>query len=164
MSLPKKLKIFFIFFLILFLILIFYFRLKFFQEKDKVKIQIGSQNIIAYVAFSEEEKRKGLSGKSGLGENEGMLFVFEKPGKYGFWMKDMLFPIDIVWIKNKKVVGWEENILPPSPQTKESELKIYYPPQDVDLVLELPAKKSSSLNLKEGMDIFIKPIFLDLKL
>ncbi len=47
---------------------------------------------------AEEEKIRGLSGKEGLGENEGMLFIYDKPGEYVFWMKDMKFPIDIIWL------------------------------------------------------------------
>ena len=56
---------------------------------------------------------KGLSVKNQLKENEGMLFVFEEPARYSFWMKDMKFPIGIMWLdSNGKIVHIEENLEP----------------------------------------------------
>ncbi|HEV2613770.1 MAG TPA: DUF192 domain-containing protein [Gammaproteobacteria bacterium] len=56
---------------------------------------------------------QGLSGRKSLANNEGMLFVFPKEGFYPFWMKSMLFPIDIIWLdKNYKVVYVKENAQP----------------------------------------------------
>ena len=53
---------------------------------------------------------QGLAVKNQLKENEAMLFVFEKPGKHSFWMKDMKFPIDIIWLDSTgKIVHIEEN-------------------------------------------------------
>ena len=50
------------------------------------------------VADTPAERAQGLSGVGGLAEDEGMLFVFPKDGEPSFWMKDMLFPIDMLWI------------------------------------------------------------------
>src|SRR3989344_4302445 len=62
---------------------------------DKKSIEIGDE---------EAERAQGLSGRKSLAENEGMLFVFGgKDVKPAFWMKDMLMPIDIIWINDRKV-------------------------------------------------------------
>src|SRR3989344_9467711 len=66
---------------------------------EKIKsVRIAGQVIQVELALSEIERAKGLSKREGLKENEGTLFVFERPGKHHFWMKDMNFPLDIIWI------------------------------------------------------------------
>ncbi len=85
------------------------------------------------VADTGELRTQGLSGRSSLGENAGMFFLFPKAGMYGFWMKDMLFPIDIIWISHDRVVGVSEHVLPGT----SPERHVYYPPKFVDKVLEV---------------------------
>jgi hypothetical protein len=74
-----------------------------------------------------------------------MLFLFEKPGTYRFWMKGMRFPIDIVWIRDDEVVGIEHNVPLPAaiPQT-------YTPPVPVAVVLELPAGDAARRGIEIG--------------
>jgi hypothetical protein len=50
------------------------------------------------VATSTAAQEKGLGDREALAPGTGMLFVFEHPNQYGFWMKDMRFPIDIIWL------------------------------------------------------------------
>jgi hypothetical protein len=78
-----------------------------------------------------------------------MYFIFDKPGNYGFWMKDMKFPIDIIWISGDEVVGIDENA-EPEPGEPLSDLKIYYPPREIDRVLEVNAGAAEKYNLKVG--------------
>ncbi len=82
-------------------------------------------------------RAQGLSGKPSLPEGEGMLFIFDAPGRYGFWMKDMNFPIDLLWIQDGKIAGIQEHMVP-EPEKNMFLLTTYYPPQDVQYVLELP--------------------------
>lgn len=49
-------------------------------------------------------RARGLSGRAGLAENTGMLFVLEASKRHSFWMKDMNFPIDIIWIDEHHTV------------------------------------------------------------
>lgn len=66
-------------------------------------------------AKSAQEQERGLSGRTSLAPLSGMLFLFDAPGLYGVWMKDMHFPLDILWLDGKKrVVAIEENALPSS--------------------------------------------------
>lgn len=80
---------------------------------NKISINISDHNINAEVADTAEKRNAGLSGRKNLSEDAGMLFVFEIPAKYSFWMKDMLYPLDIIWIdENKKIIAISENITP----------------------------------------------------
>ena len=90
--------------------------------------------IVVYVARSPAERELGLGGRKGLASSTGMLFVFDINGDYGFWMKDMQFDIDIVWIdENKRIVHVESNVLANSyPQ-------VFRPTTPALYVLELPA-------------------------
>ena len=90
--------------------------------------------VCASVADTVQSRAQGLSGRAGLAEGEGMLFVFPQDGKYGFWMKDMRFSIDILWLAaDGKIVYIAENVSPDSfPQSFESDVPARY-------VLELPA-------------------------
>ena len=80
------------------------------------------------VAATAEQRARGLSNREKLAENQGMLFVFEKPDYYPFWMKDMLFAIDIIWIdEHKKIVDVTYNATPESyPQTFKPRVPVQY--------------------------------------
>lgn len=63
-----------------------------------MKIEIGDKEYNVEVARTEEEKIKGLQEKESLGENEGMLFIYDEPQELAFWMKDTAIPLDTVFI------------------------------------------------------------------
>ena len=85
------------------------------EEKSQKTLKIGPITLNIEVADTEAKRMKGLSGKEELKENEGILFVFDREGYYGFWMKNMNFPIDIAWLdKSKKIIHIEKNVLPES--------------------------------------------------
>ena len=63
------------------------------------------------IARTSTEKQRGLMKRRALASNEGMLFVYDREGQPRFWMKNMLMPLDFVWLDGKKrVVGVSENI------------------------------------------------------
>ena len=83
------------------------------------------------VVASPEARAQGLSGRTEVPSGYGMLFVFDVADRYGFWMKDMFVPIDIIWLANDgTILAIEKNV---SPATYP---KPFYPPQPVRLVLE----------------------------
>lgn len=97
-------------------------------------ISIDDTTIHAFVADTDSTRERGLGGYSALSPNEGMLFVFQQDGSYGFWMKDMSFPIDILWLDaNGYVVYVQENVTPETYPT------VYTSPQPARYVLELPS-------------------------
>ena len=100
----------------------------------KVMMSIGGQVVYARVADTEGERARGLSGTSRLGSDEAMLLVFDAPGRWGIWMKDMRYNLDIVWLDNdKKVIYKAENISPDTYPTT------FLPNQEARYVVELPA-------------------------
>ena len=110
-----------------------------------INLRVGNTIINAEIAETDQTRTQGLSGRESLLENAGMLFVFDTSGIYGFWMKDMHFPIDIIWISDEKVVvGTASNTLP------ESYPLIYYPPSAVRYVLEVPAGYAETHNINVG--------------
>jgi uncharacterized membrane protein (UPF0127 family) len=97
-----------------------------------VTVRTPNGAIKAEVASTSEAQAKGLGGRDSLAAAHGMLFPFMSPGDYGFWMKDMRFPIDMVWISsNKKVVSVTPEISPSTYPT------VFYPPLAISYVLEL---------------------------
>lgn len=97
------------------------------------------------IASSEAARTRGLSGRTNIRSDYGMLFVFPNKDRHGFWMKDMLEPIDIIWISDARtVVGVEANV---SPQTYPN---VFYPPEPVRYVLETRAGEAARLGLLPG--------------
>jgi len=113
--------------------------------EDIKYVKIAGQDVKVDLALTPSEQTQGLSGRSGLPEDSGMLFVFDKPGKYFFWMKDMNFPIDIIWLgEDMKVIYIKKNALP------ESYPELYGPEADAGYVLEVGAGFSDKNNLQIG--------------
>ncbi len=108
-------------------------------------IELAGQVVRVSIADSGEERMQGLSGRAGLAPDEGMLFIFEKEGKYSFWMKDMRFSIDIVWISNAgEIVDIHEAVPPESYPTT------FTAREPARYVLELPAGWAKTYNAKIG--------------
>ncbi len=103
----------------------------------------------ADVADNALTRMQGLSGREGLAPDEGMLFLFGREGNYGFWMKDMKFPIDIVWIRGHEVAGVTADV-EAEPKASIFSLKVYYPPGGVDKALELPAGAAAKSGITAG--------------
>jgi hypothetical protein len=132
--------------------------------KNKAEVKINDQIIIAEVAHEEEARTLGLSGRKSLNINEGMLFIFEDPGIYPFWMKDMNFPIDIIWIdSDNQIVKINENVLP-EPGVPDESLTQYKPPIPVERVLELRGGRARLLNAEIGDLIKARPLVNSQKL
>jgi uncharacterized membrane protein (UPF0127 family) len=92
---------------------------------------------------------KGLGGRPCILPNQGMLFAFTKPGQYAFWMKDMKFPIDIIWIGADHKAAAEEIDL--SPKTYPD--RFINKDRPAQFVLELKANRSKELNISLGTPI-----------
>lgn len=97
------------------------------------------------IADSESERVQGLSGVDDLAEDEGMLFLFPEYEEQGFWMKDMLIPLDIIWIDGEEIVGLDLGTEPENPPET-----IYYSPVPVDKVLEVNAGFVDEFGLEIG--------------
>lgn len=124
-------------------------------------MEINGASLLVEVAASSDLRRLGLSGRDGLGENSGMLFVFDREDIYDFWMKDMKFPLDIIWIKNNKVADLEENVPSPLAGAPDASLPVYKPEAPADLVLEVKAGFAGKNQIKIGDEVKILSSFLE---
>lgn len=118
----------------------------------QTSVEIANQKFNIEVAKTDQEKQVGLSKTEVLGENDGMLFVFDEPDYYSFWMRNMKFPIDILFINGDKVNTIIENA---SPSADSSSLEIYKPKEKSDKVFEINAGTVKKYNIKEGSTINI---------
>ena len=106
---------------------------------------LPDKQISLIVVNNSESRVRGLSGTESLSENSAMLFVFDEPDKYGIWMKDMKFPIDIFWLdENKKIIYVEQDV---SPLTYP---KVFTPSGKSLYVVETNAGFAEKNNLKVG--------------
>ena len=121
------------------------------------KVTINGFPLISDVAFTDEQKTKGLDIKNNLSENQGMLFVFQQPGRYGFWMMGMKFPIDIIWLdSNGTVTHIEHSLQPCQPNSFKLFCPTYSPEKDSLYVLETVARFSMKHNVHPGSHVSLE--------
>jgi hypothetical protein len=109
-----------------------------------VTVHVGGAAVQAEVADTPEAREKGLSGRTALALNVGMLFVFDGPGRTGFWMKGMRFPLDFIYLKDDAVVDLRENVVVPSIPSP------FFPSTDFDAVLEMNAGWVAAQGIRVG--------------
>ena len=125
-------------------------------QKNKVAlIAINSLRFSAEVADTPELRELGLSYRDRLEENTGMVFIFDTPTATSFWMKDMNFPLDIIWIKDYKVIDISENVPAPLPDTPISSLPTYYPSDKINYVIEVNAGYAKKNGIKVGDTVIV---------
>jgi len=101
----------------------------------------------AEIADDAEERRVGLMKYDMLQEDEAMWFVFQESSRHSFWMKDMRFPIDIIWVDDKyNIVNVERNVQPCV-----GECTVYTPEKEARYVLEVRA--NSNINIEDKITV-----------
>lgn len=120
-------------------------------------VDIGGKQVNVQLSDTQEELTAGLSGRGGLNETEGMLFLMSGPARHGFWMKGMKFPIDIIWINGNQVVDIHQHV-ETEPGKDDKDLTMYRPSTEADKVLELKSGWAIRHNVKVGDQIKITRI------
>jgi uncharacterized protein len=120
----------------------------------KSTVAIDTHTFHVKVATTSAEQQQGLSGVKSLPQDQGMLFVFPTAQKYAFWMKEMKFPLDIIFMKDNKVVDFVENV--PAPKNGETDLPIYQPANSANNVLEVNAGLVKKYDIKRNDTVTIK--------
>ncbi len=118
------------------------------QNNPKNTISINNKTFILDIAKSNQEQEVGLAKYNKLPSNMGMLFPFSNYDYFAFWMKDMKFPIDIIYIKDSTIVDIFENV--PNPKSPDEKLTIYKPRTKANFVFEINAGLSHTYNFKIG--------------
>lgn len=120
-----------------------------FADREKRSLLLAGKPLSVEVVTSAASIELGLSGRSSIG-SDGMLFILPLRQTPSFWMKEMQFDLDMVWIDGTKVVGVTRNVPAPDARTPLSELPLYRPPTPVTAVLELPAGVAEQLAIESG--------------
>lgn len=99
------------------------------------------------VARSDEEQRQGLMFRTQMGADEGMIFPYDPPQPVGFWMKNTVIPLDIIFIgTDRRIINIEANAVPYSLDPRRSQgLAI--------AVLELNGGRAEELGIGPGAKV-----------
>lgn len=141
--------------IILFVLISLYIYLNFDYKssgRKEARIKIGNATVNVKIADNPYTRERGLSGTQNLNENEGMLFIFDTPNKYEFWMKEMNYPLDILWIdENKNIIYIKNNATP------ESYPEIFRPNNSALWILEVNSDfiEKNNVSLGEKVEINI---------
>ena len=108
--------------------------------------KIGQEIIELEVASTPEQQALGLMFRSSLGDNRGMLFPFDQPRYPQFWMKNVLIPLDMIFLKDGVVQAVFFNV----PGCQADPCPIYAPNKLVDMVIELRGGRAQELAVKVG--------------
>jgi len=111
------------------------------------------EGIPVEVADTLKKRSLGLGKRTSLKKGWGMLFVFEKRKPHRFWMKDMQFPLDIIWLDNHRIVHIIHNA---KPANSRDEPEVMTSPVLVNFVLEIAAGRAIKLRLKTGQRMKFK--------
>jgi uncharacterized protein len=118
------------------------------NTSSKAKVTIDNHTFSVDVATTSAQQQQGLSGRDSLPQDQGMLFIFNQAARYPFWMKDMKFPLDMLYINNNKIVTIFQNV--PVPQQGKTNLPVYTPSTSANQVLEINAGLAKKYNLQKG--------------
>lgn len=114
-------------------------------RKETISFPARNVSVAAEIADTAEKRAQGLSVRESLPTGSGMWFVFSEEGRHGFWMKDMHFAIDIIWLNERlQIVDTWRNASP------DSYPKIVVPKVPAKYVLEVPAGFVARHDLAEG--------------
>lgn len=115
-----------------------------FADYPRKQARLQLQPLTLIVANTEQRKITGLLGSKPLKNTEGMLFQFPAPGRYGFWMKDMYYSLDIIYLRNNVVVEVKKNV---SPETFPD---VIVPANEFNAVIEVVAGMVDKNNIRIG--------------
>jgi len=114
-------------------------------------ITVGGIRLEVELATTDADRQQGLSSRTSLSIGKGMLFVFDGEGKWGIWMKDMRFSIDIIWADiNGTIVTIEHDVSPASYPNS------FYPSAPAEYVLEVPAGYAKKHDIGVGTKIVVQ--------
>lgn len=122
-------------------------------NNSTINLNIKNEKFNLEIAKTLTQKSRGLSNRSSLCSNCGMIFVYQKEGTYPFWMKDTLIPLDIIWISNQGVIT-DIVTANPQPNTPITKLTLYQNTKPAQYIIELNAGRCREIELQAGNQIW----------
>ena len=116
-------------------------------------LTVGGQEFSVEIADSQAEQIQGLSGRQSLCETCGMLFVFPEARTRSFWMKDVNFPLDIIFIRGGKII----EIFADVPIQSSGNIPTVESTEPADQVLELNAGAAKKFGIGPGVEVELEP-------
>jgi len=104
------------------------------------------------IASTPEEKARGLMYRDSLEDGKGILFLFDSESRHGFWMKNMKFPIDMIWVNSDREIVYIERSVPPC---REEPCTVYRPSGKAKYVLETRANFTGDNGIGVGTGVRI---------
>lgn len=123
---------------------------------NQTEIYFEQHRFNVEIADNSEERARGLMFREELGENQGMLFVYEEEADRSFWMKNTFIPLDIIFLdSNFEVINIEA--ANPEPNTTDSDLDRYRSERPAQYVLEINQNRSEEIGLKKESKMSLRP-------
>ena len=117
------------------------------SSTEQSTLTVGGARLTVEIADELQEQIQGLSGRPSLCPDCGMLFVYSRPAILSVWMKDMKFPLDIIFIREGKISEIYENL--PVPETGKA-IPAIWSQQEAEMFLEVNAGFVQAHGLKKG--------------
>jgi len=125
-------------------------------EQNSTEVYFEDHSFSVEIADTPEERRRGLMFREQLGENEGMLFVYEEESPRSFWMKNTLIPLDIIFLDSEmRIINIEK--ANPEPNTSDENLASYRSERPAQYVLEINQNRSEEIGLEKGDKMSLRP-------
>jgi uncharacterized membrane protein (UPF0127 family) len=119
------------------------------------EVTVAGRTFQVEVADTAAKRTQGLSGRASLALNQAMYFPMPRPDIWAFWMKDMKFPLDIVWIRSGKVIGVAAEV----PQPTGNEVpRTVMPDSPADAVLEINSNVAAQSSIVPGVDVTLRTL------
>lgn len=122
-----------------------------FLRKTGATLKIGGAVFTAKIAKTDKDRAKGLGGTMYLAPDQAMLFIFPRADYWGIWMRDMHYPIDVLWLNEEHKIIHIEQMMQPG-----SYPSVFRPDTQAMYVVELPAASVRDHKIKVGQLIDIE--------
>lgn len=123
-------------------------------DHQMVPLKVGEQNLRVEYVHTPQSITRGLSERASV-NGDGMLFALPQRHTPVFWMKQMNFALDFIWIDTTKVAAITTHVPAPPPHTPDSLLQLYSPELPVTHVLEVPAGFVDAKGIMIGQDVVL---------
>lgn len=117
-------------------------------------VRVGDEEFTVELAVTREEQIQGLSDRPSLAPHTGMLFIYKQQSRHDFWMKNMHFPLDMIWISaDCTVADASLNVPPPGPDQTLDQLPLYSSGAPVKYVLEINGGEAAANGIQPGVGV-----------